>query len=122
MPNMAVIQMEAPRAKNLRREIQLFVPAVDGWPSEKTLRPDIHFARHCVGHFQEPVVAVNRELEVSLVFERHRRYLAERILAVEHPPVGSRQQRVRHVSNAFVERRVWLRGRTSPLNPLPFEV
>ena len=43
---------------------------------------------------------MDRQLQVALVVERHRRDLAERVLAVEHPAVGAGQQRVGDVADA----------------------
>ena len=45
------------------------------------------------------------ELEVALVVQRHRRDLPERVLAVEHPAVGAREQRVGDVADALLDRR-----------------
>ena len=62
------------------------------------------------------------QLEVALVVERHAVDLAERVLAVEHPAVGAREQRVRDVANALGRRGARPGGRAGALNPLPLEI
>ena len=58
------------------------------------------------------------QLQVPLVVERHRRDLAERVLAVEHPAVGAREQRVGDVADALLDRRVGLGAGAGALDPL----
>ena len=91
-------------------------------PAEEALRPRVHLAGHLLGHAQEQRVAVDRELQVALVVERHRRELAERVLAVEHPAVGARQQRVGDVADALLQRGVGLGRRAGALDPLALQV
>ena len=62
------------------------------------------------------------QLQVPLVVERHRRQLAERVLAVEHPAVGAGEQRVGDVADALVDRTVGLGAGARALNPLPLQV
>jgi hypothetical protein len=71
------------------------------------------------GDGREHRVTMDGELQVSLVVERHRRELAERVFAVEHPAVGTREQGVRDVANAPFDRHARLRGGPCSLNPLP---
>ena len=97
-------------------------PVADDRPSEKALRPPVHFGGHLLGHLQEHRVAANRQLEVALVVQRHRRHLAERVFAVEHPPVGAGQQRVGDVAEAAVRRRARPCGRPGALDPLALQV
>src|SRR5262249_9576334 len=51
--HVAVVQMQATRAKELCREIELLFPVVDDGASEKSLRPLVHLARHLLGNLQE---------------------------------------------------------------------
>ena len=60
----------------------------------------VHLAGHLLGDLEEHGVAMDGQLQVALVVERHRRHLAERVLAVEHPAVGAREQRVGDVARA----------------------
>ena len=76
----------------------------------------------CSATFSEHGIAMDGQLEVALVVQRHGRDLAERVLAVEHPAVGARQQRVRDVADAVFHRRIRLRRGTGALNPLALEV
>ena len=62
------------------------------------------------------------EPQVPLIVERHRRDLAERVFAVEHPPVGAREQRVGDVADALLDRRAGPGRRARALNPLAAEV
>src|SRR5688500_20075696 len=65
---------------------------------------------------------MNRQLQVALVVERHRAELTEGVLAVEHPAVGTRQQRIRNVANALLDRYIGLGARPGALNPLPLQI
>ena len=65
---------------------------------------------------------MNRQLQVALVVERHRRHLAERILAVEHPAVGAAQERVGDVAKPDLDRGAGPRGRPGALDPLALQV
>ena len=62
------------------------------------------------------------QLQVALVVEGHRRDLAERILAVEHPAVGAREQRVGDVAQSRFDRRAWPGCRAGALNPLSAKI
>ena len=91
--------------EDLRREVELRPPVVDDRRGRRT---------RCAHRFISPAtcsaavrntgVAANRQLQVALVVQRHRRHLAERVLAVEHPAVGARQQRVGDVADALLRR------------------
>src|SRR5206468_12615370 len=63
-----------------------------------------------------------RELQVPLIVQRHRPDLAERILAVEHPAVGAREQRVRDVADTPLHGRIGFGGGTGSLYPLALKV
>ena len=101
---MAVIEVESTSSKDLRREIELLDPILNDGASEKLLAPVVHFQRYLLGGLHEDRVAVNRELQVSLVIERHRRDLAERILSIEHPAIRARQQRIGDVADTLFYR------------------
>ena len=109
-------------AEDLGREVELLSPVGDDRPAEEALRPAVHLGGDLLGDLQEHRVAVDRQLQVALVVERHRRQLAERVLAVEHPAVGAGQQRVGDVADALLDRRVRPRRRAGALNPLPLQV
>ena len=76
----------------------------------------------CSATFMKIGVAVDGELEVALIVERHRGQLAERVFAVEHPAVGTREERVRDVADAALDRALGLRGRPGALDPLALQV
>src|SRR5262249_54738537 len=120
--DVAIIQMESPGAEHLRREIELLDPIRDDWFSKEAFAPLIHLGRHLLSRLHEYIVAMNGELEIALVIERHARNLPESIFAVEHPPVGSRQESVRDVANALVDWRVRFGCWTCALNPLTAKV
>src|SRR5258708_29774650 len=61
---------------------------------------------------------MNREFNISLVIDRHRRQLTECVLAVEHPAVGAGQERMGDIADALVDRRPRFRGGPRPLNSL----
>src|SRR5207247_9377991 len=67
-------------------------------------------------------IVMNRQLQVSLVVERHRGQLTESVLAVEHPTVGARQQRVGDVANALLDWGPRLGARPRALNPLTLQI
>src|SRR5207249_6874480 len=102
--------------------VELLFPVADDGASYKSMRPLVHLARHLLRNLREHGIAMEGQLEVALVVQRHGRDLAERVLAVEHPAVGARQQRVRDVADALFNRRVRLRRGTGALNPLAPEV
>src|SRR5258708_28886992 len=119
---MPIVKMQPARAEDFCGEIELLFPVVDDGASEKTLRPLVHLARHLFGNLREYGIAMDSQLEVALVVQGHGPELAERVLAVEHPPVGARQQRVRDVADAVFKRRIRLRRGTGALNPLALEI
>ena len=120
--DVAVVQVKAARPEHLGREVELLLPVGDGAAAEEAFRPPVHFIRHLLGRAHEDRVAGEGELQVPLVVERHRPDLAERVLAVEHPAVGAREQRVRDVADAGLDRGVWPGGGSGPLDPLALEV
>src|SRR4029453_16223641 len=85
-------------------------------------RPLVHLARNLLGDSHEPLVAMDRELEVALVVERHRPDLAQRILAVEHPPVRAAQEGISNVGKADLDRAARTGGWPGPLDPLALQV
>ena len=94
----------------------------DDRPAEEAPRPGVHLAGDLLGRGHEHVGPRERQLQVALVVERHRVDLAERVLAVEHPAVGAREQRVGDVANALGRRGARPRRGTGALNPLPLEI
>jgi hypothetical protein len=60
--------------------------------------------------------------EVALVVERHRRELAQRVLAVEHPAVGAGEQGIGHVPDALLDGRAGLGARAGALDPLALQI
>ena len=64
----------------------------------------------------------DRELEVALVVERHGIDLPEGVLAIEHPAVGARQQRVGDVAQAALRARPRLGGGPGALDPLALQI
>ena len=87
--------------------------------------PDAHCVHLCgnlLGRAHEDLVAMDRQLEIPLIVERHRRQLSEGVFAVEHPPVGARQQRVGDVADALVGGHARSRRGTGSLNPLTLQV
>jgi hypothetical protein len=70
--------------------------------------------------FQSPMIG--RQLQAALVVQRHRRQLAQRVLAVEHPAVGAGEQRIGDVAQASAHRRVRPGRRSGALNPLALEI
>ena len=72
VPYMAIIKMQAACAKDLGCEVELLFPVADDGAPEKALRPFVHIARHLFGHLCEHRIALDGELEVALVVERHR--------------------------------------------------
>src|SRR5439155_17779341 len=95
--------MQTSRPEDLRGEAELLFPVSDDWPPEEILRPAIHLTGDLLGGGQKYRIVMNRQLQVSLVVERHRGQLTESVLAVEHPTVGARQQRVGDVANALLD-------------------
>ena len=121
-PDVAVVEVEAARPVDPRRERELRPPVVDDPAPEEPLSPGVHLGRDRLGHGEEPRVHREREPEVALVVEAHRVDLAERVLAVEHPAVGARQQRVGDVPQPRLDRGARPRGRSGSLDPLAAEV
>src|SRR5437870_2733091 len=114
--------MQTAGPEDFRREAQLLLPVVDDRTPEEALRPAVHLPRNLGSNTQEPAITVNRQREVALVVQRHGADLPERIFTVEHPAIGARQERVRDIANALVERDTRFRGGAGPLNPLPLQI
>ena len=105
--HVAVVEMQAARAEDPRREVELLAPVVDDRAAEETLAPRRSSrprpARRPSGTRGRAWIASFRLrwLSSDIVDD-----LAERVLAVEHPAVGARQQRVGDVADALLDRRV----------------
>ena len=122
MAQMPIVEVQAAGTEDPGREVELLPPVDDDPAAEESFRPGVHLGGDGLGSGQEPFVAMDGELEIALIVERHARDLAERVLAVEHPAVRAGQQRVGDVADAALERRPRLGGRTGALNPLPLQV
>jgi hypothetical protein len=122
MADLPVVEVEAARAEDLRREVELGGPVVDDRPPEELARPLVHLRGHSLGDAQKDRVTMDGELQIALVVQRHRRHLAQCVLAVEHPAVRAGQQRVRDVADARLDRRMRPRRRAGALNPLPPQI
>jgi len=110
------------RAEDLRGELELLFPVVDDGAPEEAVRPLVHLAGDPFGHFQEDRASVDRQPQVPLVVQRHRGDLTKRVLPVEHPPIGARQQCIGDVPDALLDRSIRPRRRTGALNPLPLQI
>src|SRR5262245_19110562 len=119
---MAVVQMQSASAENLCRKVQLLDPIVDDGSTEESLSPLIHFSGNVLGSFHENRIAMDSKVEIALVIERHRRYLAQRVLSLEHPSVGARQKRIRNIANTLVDGAIRLCSRAVALNPLALKI
>src|SRR5687767_1529778 len=105
MTNVTIIEVQSTRAEDLGRKIKLLTPVGNDVALEKRARPCVHLGGDVLGNAHEHSVAMNSELQAALVVERHRRHLTERVLAVEHPPISARQQRVGYVPETLFDRR-----------------
>src|SRR5205085_10725861 len=97
-------------------------PVVDDRPAEESLCPLVHLAGDLGGDVEESAVAGDGELEAPLVVERHRRDLSECVLAVEHPAVGARQERVGDIAQTCLDTRMGTRRGSRALYPLPCQI
>src|SRR5262249_22742471 len=84
--------------------------------------PIIHFRGHRLSDGQERILSSEPKPEAALIVERHRRDLPERVLAVEHPAVGPREERVGYVAQVHFDRGTGARGRAGALHPLAQKV
>src|SRR3954463_16517233 len=92
--------MKAARSEDPGREIELPAPIVDDRTPEEAPRPPVHLTSDLLGDSQEYRIAPEGPLQVGRVVRRPRRPLAERVLAVEHPAVGTGEERIRDVADA----------------------
>ena len=86
------------------------------------MRPLVHFGGDFFGNAQEAWVVGDREPEVALVVERHGIDLPEGILAIEHPAVGTREERVGGVAQAALGARPRLGDGPGALDPLALQI
>ena len=119
---MAVIQVEAPATIEHGGEVQLLAPVGDDGMAEEAVGPAVHLGSDFFGHFQEERVPREGELEVAVVVEGHGVHLPQRILAIEHPAIGTGKQRVGHVADAGAHVGARLGSRSRALDPLTLEV
>ena len=121
-PQVPIVEVQPARAEDARREVQLRSPVLDDGATEKPLRPRVHLARDLLGGGHEHIGACERQLQVALVVERHGVDLPERVLAVEHPAVGAREERVGDAADALGRPGARPRRGPGPLDPLPLEI
>ncbi len=122
LAHVPVVEVEPAASEDFGREAQLGTPVVDDLAPEESLPPPVHLASHLGGRLEENRLVGDGEFEVPLVVEGHGLDLAERVLPVEHPPVGPREQRVRHVAEARLGRCAGFGSGPRTLDPLPLEV
>ena len=121
--DVAVVEVQAAGAEDARREVELPSPVGDDRAAEEAAAPSCSSRRRPARRRRgRRGSRRDRQLQVALVVERHRRDLAERVFAVEHPAVGAREQRVGDVAQARLERGARLGGRAGALDPLALEV
>jgi hypothetical protein len=89
LAHVAVVEVQAAGAEDLRREGELGAPVGDDLAAEEAARPGVHLAGDLLGDLEKARILRDRQHQVALVVERHRRHLAEGVLAVEHPAVGA---------------------------------
>ncbi len=119
---MTVVQVQAARPEDARGEIELLAPVVDDGAAEEAARPLVDLPRHLLGGGHEHVGSRVRQLQIALVVERHGLDLTFRILSIEHPAIGARQQRVGGVANAFSGLHARPRRGAGALDPLALQV
>ena len=68
---MPIVEMEAARTEDARREVQLRFPVPDDGATEEAATPDIHLAGNLLGGAHEYLGSRKRQLQVALVVERH---------------------------------------------------
>jgi hypothetical protein len=117
-----VIKVQTASAKDLRREIELASPVFDDRVSEKVTGPPIHLAGDLFGYAEEHPVARYSQLQISMIVERHRVDLTERVFAVKHPSICSREQRIRYVPQSILDACARFRSGSGSLYPLPLEI
>ena len=100
----------------------MLLPVRDDRSLEELLAPPVHLGGYLLGNLHENRIAIDRELQIAVVVEGHRSDLAQGIFAVEHPAVGTGQQCIRHIADAFFHRRVRTGCRAGPLNPLTLKI
>jgi hypothetical protein len=121
-PDVAVVEVQAARAEDLGREVELLRPVRDDRPAEEVLRPVVHLAGDFLGDGHEDRRAIDRELQVPLVVEGHGADLSEGVFGVEHPAVGAGEERVGDVSEADFHRGIRACRGSSALDPLALQV
>ena len=92
--------MQTAHSEDFGGEVELLAPVSDYESPEKTLRPLVHLGGDFFGDAKEEWVFGNCEQEVALVVQRHCIDLSEGVLAIEHPAVGARKERVGDVAES----------------------
>ena len=97
-----VIEMQPAGTEENGREVQLLLPVVDDLLAKESLPPDVHFLRDFFRRLHKDIVSLDRQLEVSLVLQGHRRDLTQGIFAIKHPSVGAGEKCVGDVADALL--------------------
>ena len=92
------------------------------WVTEELFAPRVDLAGDGFRRLQEHRVARDRQFQIALVVQRHRRQLTERVFAVEHPAVRAGQERVGDVADALRNRGAGLGPGAGALDPLPPQI
>src|SRR5580704_9402940 len=122
LAHVTVIQMQTASPKNLSREPQLLPPVVHNRAPEKSLPPFVHLAGNFFSHPQKSRIAGNRHRQVPLILKRNRLNLPQRILAIKHPPIRPRKQRISRVPQTASRASPRFSNRPGTLNPLPLQI
>jgi len=117
-----VVEMEPARAEDARGEVELRAPVRDDLAREEIARPRVHLARDALGRRHEHVGALEGQPQVALVVERHGVHLPERVLTVEHPAIGAREERVGDVADALGGSGARPRRGPGALDPLALQI
>ena len=98
MGDMAIVEMEATGSEDARGHLQLLLPVGDDFPAVEVDSPVVHLPGNDLGDVMELWVARKGQLDTPEVVQRHGINLAQGVLAIEHPAVGPRQQRVGNIA------------------------
>ena len=120
--DLPVVQVQPRARKILVVKVELLPPVGDDRLAEEVLAHSFISPATCSATFMNTGSPMDSELQVALVIQRHRRDLAERVFAVEHPAIGAGKQSVGDVANPVFDRGARPGGRSSALNPLALKI